>query len=188
MNRRKHIADIEYRQMDGSNIEADGQTLRGLAIPFGQMSKNLGGFVEIMSDNLKVDHYDGDVFALAYHDFDIVLGRLSAGTLQLNRSEVGIESVISLPDTTQANDLAVSVARGDIRNQSFGFSVKQDEWTAQKGGLDLRMVKHIELVEVSVVTLPAYGSTDIALAQRSLQAHNIEIQRRRRQRVLDLLA
>ena len=49
MNRRNSIvADMEKRQSDNSTLAADGETLRGLAIPFGKMSANLGGFVEVI--------------------------------------------------------------------------------------------------------------------------------------------
>ena len=117
---------------------------------------------------------------------------MSSGTLDLNRTDDGIESVITMPDTTFANDLAASVARGDIRSQSFGFSIVDDEWTLNKGGADLRMVKHIELVEVSVVPLPAYDATDLAVAQRGLEQHRKQLQsqlqkKMQRERIFALL-
>jgi phage head maturation protease len=56
------------------------------------------------------------------------------------------------------------VSRGDISGSSFWFSVDgpdDEEWTAPmtRAGLPLRTLKRLRLVDVSVVTFPAYHET-----------------------------
>ena len=71
-----------------------------------------------------------DPLALLQHMPHLVLGRRSAGTLRLAEDARGLAFEIDLPDTTAARDLAVSVARGDIKGASFAFTVPPggDSW------------------------------------------------------------
>lgn len=73
---------------------------------------------------------------------------------------------VDLPDTSYANDLAVSVKRGDITGQSFGFHTLEDSWeTKKKDGeeVNIRTLEKVALIDVGPVTFPAYPQTDVAV-------------------------
>lgn len=103
-----------------------------------------------------------DIRALFNHDPNIVLGRNKAGTLRLREDEKGLAVEIDLPDTQWARDLQVSVERGDINQMSFGFEVLDASWDVVDGE-EVRTLKRVKLWDVSLVTFPAYPTTDAGL-------------------------
>ena len=66
-----------------------------------------------------------------------------------------------------------SIERGDITQQSFGFTIAEDSWrTSEKYG-EVRTIEKIgRLFDVSPVTFPAYPDTTIALESRTLWRDN----------------
>ncbi|TWI77372.1 hypothetical protein LZ24_00181 [Desulfobotulus alkaliphilus] len=152
-----------YRSRSG------GMTLEGYSAVFGKPSENLGwGDFEVreyiapgaFTEALR----KSDCRAVFNHDPNLILGRESAGTLELKQDSTGLRSVIHLPDTQLGRDLAVSVERGDIREQSFCFVVGRDQWEEdQKKRIATRTILEIrDLIDISPVTYPAYPDTDIA--------------------------
>lgn len=141
--------------------------LTGYAIKFGQRSKKLGNYYEII-DSRALDGVDlTDVKALVDHDYSKVLGRTLSNTLSLEIDNVGLKFEIELADTTYANDLYKSIERGDINECSFGFRIDETDrnsTTVERVDSDtyLRTVKKIkELREISIVSLPAYTDTSV---------------------------
>lgn len=150
----------------------DGKrTISGYAALFNSLSGNLGGFVEkiapgAFSEALKIS----DTRALFNHDANFVLGRQSAGTLRLKEDKIGLFMEVDLPDTQVARDLATSIDRGDITQQSFGFTVKRDSWEDIDKDVATRTLEEIgELFDVSPVVFPAYPDTSVAI--RSLEEY-----------------
>lgn len=118
-----------------------------------------------------------DVRALFNHDEDLVLGRLKAGTLRLMEDERGLRVEIDPPDTQDARDLITKMQRGDIDQMSFAFTMEggTQAWD-ESGDMPLRTIQRVgELLDVSVVTYPAYVDTEAAA--RSLAAVRKERQR-----------
>lgn len=105
-----------------------------------------------------------DVRALINHDDNLVLGR-TPKTLRLSEDATGLVAEIDPPDTSYAQDLMVSMERGDITQMSFAFSVRQETWerAAAPNGMDVRTLTDVDLYDVSAVTYPAYPDTDVAL-------------------------
>ena len=60
--------------------------------------------------------------------------------------------------------------RGDITQSSFAFTVKEDDWSTDENGNNIRTIKKIDrLYDVSPVTYPAYpDANDLVVAQRGL--------------------
>lgn len=119
-----------------------------------------------------------DVRALFNHDEDLVLGRMKAGTLRLMEDERGLKVEIDPPDTQDARDLIIKMQRGDIDQMSFAFIMEggMQSWD-ESGDMPLRTIQRVgELLDVSIVTYPAYPDTEAAA--RSLAAVRKE---RRRQ-------
>lgn len=176
--------------------DASGRRVEGHAAVFETWSQDLGGFVEKIAHGAfrKAIGRD-DVRALFNHDSNLVLGRTSVGTLSLGEDQIGLRTLIHLPGTSYAEDLAISMQRGDVDQMSFAFSVGKggDSW--EKGDDLWRRTIHevARLYDVSVVTNPAYVQTDAALralqAARGVQTDDQDLrirQTRQRLRVLDL--
>lgn len=145
--------------------------IRGMAIAFNSKSSDLGGFVEVIKPEAvdRTIREALDVRALVDHDSGKVIGRTKAGTLMLRKSRRGLEVEIDPPNTTAARDLLESIERGDISGMSFGFRVLSDEWHMDDGE-PVRDVTDMIIYEVSAVAFPAYESTSVDVAKRSLQA------------------
>ncbi len=99
---------------------------------------------------------EADIRALWNHDPNYVLGRNRAGTLKLWEDEQGLAVEILPPDTQAANDLMVSMKRGDVNQMSFAFQVVKEEWNEETGE---RTLLEVRLYDVSIVTYPAYEDT-----------------------------
>ena len=157
------LPDIELREHEG-----EGTKLGGLGIPFGQWSEDLGGFREqILPGAFKASIETDDIRSLSNHNSDHVLGRKSAGTLRLTEDKRGISYEVDLPDTTWANDLAESIRRGDIRENSFAMFVT-DDFFEERDGMLWRTVRVAQLKEIGPQPFPAYPQSDVAI--RSLAA------------------
>jgi HK97 family phage prohead protease len=166
--------NVERRAFAECRAEAsdNGRKIRGYAIRFNVLSQDLGGFKEYIAPEA-VDRTlsEGlDVRALVDHDSGKVIGRTRAGTLLLRKDSQGLKIEID-PDEeiSYARDIMRAVARGDVSGMSFGFRTLADEWDYD-GKEPVRTVTDMRISEVSIVTFPAYQQTDVAVAQRSLQA------------------
>ncbi len=188
------MSDVELRCFADCRAEASdsGKKIRGYAIRFNAISEDLGGFREYISpDAVDRTLNEGlDVRALVDHDSGKVIGRTRAGTLMLRKDSKGLAIAID-PDEeiSYAKDIMRAVSRGDVSGMSFGFRTVADDWSydgpeAKQYGVPIRTVMDMRVSEVSIVTFPAYKQTDVAVAQRSLQA----FQRSQRGNRLDWLA
>ena len=154
------------------NRDDNGRTvIRGYAAVYQSDSKNLGGFVERLSEGCFDDVLasNPDVFARFNHSDDMILGRTTAGTLRLFADEKGLRYEIDPPRS--AAGLVESLERGDIRNSSFAFRVKpQDEaWTRDATGMQIRTINRIDsLHDVAVVANPAYSAAEAFVSKRAL--------------------
>ncbi len=109
-----------------------------------------------------------DVRALFNHDANCVLGRSASGTCRLAEDATGLAVEIDPPDTQVARDLLVSLARGDISGMSFAFRVRPNgdkTTTVAQDDMetDDRELLDLDLFDVSIVTVPAYPQTDVAI-------------------------
>lgn len=154
----------EYRNITQEfRVSAEGEPpkISGYAAVFDVQSDDIGWSEEIDPHAFdSVLAANPDVRALWNHNADHVLGRTTAGTLTLTIDARGLAYVIDPPDTTLARDLIVSMRRKDVTQSSFGFICKRDQWTDNADGtVTRRILEFQELLDVSPVTYPAYGST-----------------------------
>lgn len=164
-------------ELDTSSLRSDGQSpgiFEGHAAVFGVLSEQLWGFRERIAPTafdraLTGDH---DVRFLINHNPDLLLARSrnGMGTLALGKDETGLHVRAELPDTSFARDLAESMRRGDIDQMSFGFRVLKESWAEEEvetedgpQRVNVRTLEDVELIDVSVVTFPAYPQTDAGL-------------------------
>ncbi|WP_245459952.1 HK97 family phage prohead protease [Mesorhizobium sp. M1B.F.Ca.ET.045.04.1.1] len=101
-----------------------------------------------------------DVLALWNHNYDRVLGRTAAGTLELRPDRVGL-------DFTLYADDSIPVRRRDVAGCSFGFTVVRETWEeGYDGQLPLRTVEEAVLWEITLTPLPADIGNAFGLRQR----------------------
>jgi HK97 family phage prohead protease len=112
------------------------------------------------------------------HDTAKLIGRLSSGTLRVEKDGHGLRVEIDPPDTTVGQDIVESIKRRDTTGMSFSFREIPDsgEWDF-KSDPPTRYVTDMLVREVSVVTFPAYPQTDVAM--RSLVAARQQVARGR---------
>ena len=148
--RRLHPSSaLEIREADSGAL-----VIGGNAIVFDSTTE-LFGFQERVDPDVQIDFANDDVFSLFNHNWDRVLGRMGAGTLELARDGGGLRAETTLADTVSNRDLMASIQRGDIAGQSFGFDILSEEWDTS-GDRPLSTLRHIRLYEVTVTPIPAY--------------------------------
>tara|TARA_R100001463_G_scaffold15386_4_gene40271 strand:- start:9144 stop:9719 length:576 start_codon:yes stop_codon:yes gene_type:complete len=169
MSKDLEIRQFECQELRAETTEAGDTIVRGYAAVFDQLSEDLGGFKEKINNRAFDKVLENDVVALLNHDNNIVFGRTTAGTLKLSVDERGLVSEITMPNTQAAKDTIELMNRGDISKMSFGFYVDKDKWEEDSTGF-VREVKEVKrLIDVSLVTRPAYPQTSAAV--RSLDHH-----------------
>ncbi|MGH3518806.1 MAG: HK97 family phage prohead protease [Natronosporangium sp.] len=151
----------------------------GYAAVFNRMSKNLGGFVEVVNPEFFSDSRSRgwpEVLARYNHDDNMLLGTTGGGTLRLSIDDTGLLYEVDLPNSRA--DIAELVERGDVRKSSFAFRTLEDEWTTTDQGFPLRSLVSGQLVDVAPVNTPAYTDTtvgkravDITAGLESLAKH-----------------
>lgn len=165
--------DMERRTVTGHElrlvVSEDGEPARivGHAAVFNQWSQDLGGFRERIAPGAFTRTLgEADVRALWNHDPNYVLGRNRAETLALREDDEGLAFEVLPPETVWANDLLVSMRRGDVDQMSFGFRTVRDNWLQDSDGNISRELLEVELFDVSVVTFPAYPQTSAQVRVR----------------------
>jgi uncharacterized protein len=160
--------------------EDDGARFTGHAAVFNSRT-NIGnpltwGFVEEIAPGAFTRTIaEADVRMLIDHTSQLIVARTSAGTLRLAQDRVGLAVDAELSaELSYVKDLKINLRIGNLDGMSFGFYVRADTWSTETVDTDagpveieVRRITDVDLVEVSVVTFPAYPDTDAALrAQR----------------------
>lgn len=111
-----------------------------------------------------------DVRALINHDSTLVLGRTTAGTLELREDDYGLWGSILINGSDQdAVNLYERVKRGDVDQCSFGFDIVDEDIEYSDGSPTVWKIKKVRLYEVSVVTFPAYEATSVQARKNEIE-------------------
>lgn len=147
--------------------DGEGRTATGYAALFGAKTA-IGSYwtEEIAPGAFTKSLRENDVVALHSHDLGRVMGRTGAKTLTLREDDKGLAFENELPNTTDGNDLAVSIDRGDIPGMSFGFITRKQEWD-ETVDPPHRTILEADLYEITYTAFPAYPDTEVGL--RSLE-------------------
>ncbi|MGO8810998.1 MAG: HK97 family phage prohead protease [Candidatus Sulfotelmatobacter sp.] len=144
--------------------------LAGTAASYNVLSHNLGGFRERIAPGAFTRSLKSgeDVVCNFNHSADVVLGRTKNDTLRLADTSHGLQFTCQLnPNSQQHRDLYHAVNRGDIDECSFQFTVPDggDDWDTDTDDNGVRFsrrtLRDVTLRDVSVVTHPAYPSTNV---------------------------
>lgn len=157
-----------------SGVSGVGMTLSGYAAVF--YNPSIPGTQFELQDNVfeRIDleatraaiQGDRDILATFNHNFDLLLGRTSSGTLRLSVDSRGLLYTVSLPDTPTGKEVAELARRGDLAGSSFTFGGVRYEDHAEGSKL-IRVLKSFKLYEVGPVATPAYGGTTTGLHSAS---------------------
>ncbi len=107
-----------------------------------------------------------EIFALMEHNWSVILGRRSSGTVILSTDGRGLKYFIPYDRNDPDHQRAIAkVNRRDIRGSSFGFDkiTSKSTWS-RENGLAVRTLTELDIREVSITPLPCYSATE----QRSL--------------------
>lgn len=103
-----------------------------------------------------------DIRALINHDTTLVLGRNTAGTLELREDSRGLYGrVIINPNDGDAVNAYARVSRGDVSQCSIGFDILRETSEVRENGSVHWTIEEAKLWEVSICTFPAYEETSV---------------------------
>lgn len=150
---------------DGSPI------LEGFFVRYDDTYTVAPGATESIAPGAFAESIHGDVRALYNHNHDLVLGRTSAGTLELEDREQGLWGHIKInPKDSQAMDAFERIKRGDITGCSFGFDVERESTDIKEdGSVHWTIEKVNPLWEISPCVFPAYEKTNVTARARDLE-------------------
>lgn len=182
---RSMAENIEFRESKN-----DGQYIEGYALIFDSWSEDLGGFRESIDKDALKDTDFSDVRALFNHNADHIIARSSTGTLTLDVDDVGLKFRAKIPDTTYGMDLMENLRNGNVNQCSFGFCLAEngDDFSYDKEERTYnRVLRNIkEILDVSIVTYPAYRDTNVAPALRSIEKIEQDEMEARKKKDLEL--
>ena len=143
---------------------SDEMIVEGYFAVFNENYQVWADATESIAPGAFADSINGDIRALYNHNDDQILGRTSAGTLELREDEKGLWGQIKInPKDTEAVNVYERIARGDITGCSFGFDIEQERTDIlSDGSVHWTILKVNPLYEVSPCVFPAYESTSIA--------------------------
>lgn len=153
-----HVA-CEFRAGDGGGVTFDGvasvvDTPYTVHDMFGEFSETMGkgAFNKTLKER-------DDVRLLVNHD-GVPLARTRSGTLKLAATP-DLRAVAELdPDNPTVQEIRSAMSRGDMDQMSIGFRVTRQEWN---GDYTERLIREVQLFDVSVVTFPASPTTNATL-------------------------
>jgi len=150
---------VELRAAD------EGRSVEGYAAVYNSESNTLGWFTEVIAPGAFRDALERspDIVALFNHDENMVLGRRSAGTLEVTEDESGLRYRIpELPKSRE--DVYEAIKRGDVNKSSFAFTIPLggDKWEERDGKTVRTISKFDRIYDVSPVVYPAYSDTSVA--------------------------
>jgi uncharacterized protein len=161
----RFLAGLEMRQEAGH-----APRLVGYASVWDARSLELDKFVETIrrgafTRTLREKRHD--IRAFYGHDQNRILGRQSNGRLILQEDARGLRvEILPPPETQDGRDVITNVRNGNLDGMSFAFRL-YDPDTGQRWQWDqrppLREILEAEVFEVSVVAMPAYPDTSVAV-------------------------
>ena len=161
-----------YLPMDGMETREDDNNiyLEGYFAVFNRNYEIFPGATESIAPGAFDGSINDDVRALYNHNSDIVLGRTSAGTMELRQDAHGLWGRIKINrDDTDAMNAYRRIQRGDITGCSFGFDIEAQEVDYRDDGTVHWTITSIApLYEVSPCTFPAYVDTTVVARKQDL--------------------
>lgn len=175
------VTDLETRTLE----DTEEKVISGYINKFNTRSQYMGFYEEVAKGAFDKTLADGhNIYAMYNHNSDMILGSTRSGSLKLNTDNIGLHFELRInPNISYASDIAELVKSGDLEGCSFGFWVTDDEWTRTEDKIDLRIIKELELIEVTITPFPAYLDSEASC--RSFDLHNEEVEKAKELRDLE---
>lgn len=169
-------SNIEIREV--KNGDEKELRLQGYALTFDSISEDLG-FREVIRKGALDGADMSDVVLNINHDNSKVLARNNKtegpGSLYLEVDDKGLFFDAQPTNTTYAKDLIENMRSGIIGKCSFAFRLDYSDrdaqkwdWAESEDDFDMRTIYKIKSIhDVSIVTNPAYKSTNSTVYQRA---------------------
>lgn len=161
-----HMHDITTRN------DTDGDLyLEGYFAVFNEDYNVWNGATESIAPGAFDDSVSGDVRALYNHNDDLILGRTSAGTLELKQDSRGLWGRIKMNrNDSDAMNAYARIQRGDITGCSFGFDIESENTDYRDDGtVHWTITKVNPLYEVSPCVFPAYEQTNVSARGKQIE-------------------
>lgn len=129
-------------------------------------SKRWGFWEQIAPQAVERSLREADVRFVVNHDPTLLLARTTAGTLRLSATGSGVAVDADMAPVSYAEDAAILLDRGDLREMSFSFEPLAWEFE-ERDGEDFYTITDLNLYDVSVVTWPAYSTTSAGLRSQA---------------------
>ncbi len=179
LDREYRIAEIRAQDGDDGAMELYGTPLvfESPTTIKGINSKGvIQQYIEII-DRRALDNTDMSDTALK-HNHNDVLARVRNKSLQLTKTQTGLEMRATLSNTQKSKDVYTEIRDGLLPEMSFAFPQKEggtkSVWTRSADGVPVRRITHIpKLIDVSTAYNGAYKDTNIFA--RSLDEMDIEL-------------
>lgn len=173
------MSDAEIRGGVPAEVRADddGIKVSGYAAVFDEEADIGGFFTEVIARGAFKDAIGRDDVAFLINHEGLPLARTRSGTLKLEEDERGLrmETVLDAEDP-DVRSIVGKMKRGDLDKMSFQFRPIRQEWD-ESADPPKRTLLEVELMDVAIVTFPAYRGTDIAL--RSLESHRKQAKKKK---------
>lgn len=183
MTRQLRAVNTEFQTRD----DGEARHISGYFAVFDSVYEIAPGMSESIARGAFSGTIGGDVRALTNHDTTLVLGRTTAGTLELREDERGLWGDITInPNDGDAMNTWARVQRGDVTQCSIGFEIIREDSEVREDGAMHWTIEDVKLYEVSVCTFPAYEETNVSarskerddIKARELEAWKIAMKER----------
>lgn len=181
---------LQMHDMQTRSDDNDDLFLEGYFAVYGDIYSVWDGATESIAPGAFSESISGDVRALYNHNDNLILGRTSAGTLELKDDSHGLWGRIKINrNDSDAMNAYERIKRGDVTGCSFGFNIESEETEYREdGSVHWTITKVNPLYEVSPCVFPAYGATNVsargaeldAMKKRKLELRKEEIRRKLR--------
>ena len=119
-------------------------------IPYNEVIQTIDGYGELLKPGcFAASIAADDPRVLTTYNPERVLGRMSNGTCQVWEQSDGLYFEAEAPATSWADDLIISMLRGDIDQASIAFYVMAFDWV-ELGGKKCRAITRAKLLAASV--------------------------------------
>lgn len=169
LNSGREYRDMQLSVFENETEEQKEMVVEGYATTFDEpyllINDKEYSVYETISKNA-FDSCNMDDVVLQYDHEGRVFARTKNGSLKLNVDDKGLHVVANLGETEIGRQLYEEIKQGYSDKMSFGFKVAEDERKVvedENGHISIwRTILKIErLFDVSVVSIPANGNTDI---------------------------
>ena len=169
---------LPFKNLEFRSDDTENPTIEGYFVVFDDVYAVCPGATESIRAGAFDESINGDVRALYNHNPDLILGRTSAGTLELRQDKKGLWGKITVNKAdSDAMNAYERIKRGDVTGASFGFDIEDEDFEREDNGDIHWIIKKVNpLYEISPCTFPAYKATDISA--RSEQVAELNEQRR----------